>query len=310
MTLPTKSPRRARARTTGRSRRRSPDLRPEVLEGRTLLAFDALLTLIDVAGNPLPAVVVQSYSFHSGNSFTPGSTVGTAAKPSFGPLNLTINQSIADAALVADLTSGARLKSATLTVPQGALGNGATAPSLEIDLSKVVVTSYNLQGDGNGPPTVALGLTYGAIQVTADPTIPGGSPGAKITGGYDAETNLPNGSDAIVLPQPASTPVVGLTLGGTAGELPVLDYTFGLTHPAGGKATDSALTLTADASTADPGFLVNLAAGKHIPSAVIHANRQLTSATQREVQTITLTDVVVTQYSTARNLGVAVHRVG
>jgi len=266
------------------------------------------LAFVD-AGVTEAELPVLSYSWGATIPTTQGSTGigGGAAVASLGDFTLTLAPTSAEPGLWGHLAVGTHLNSATIHVRQP-LG-GLETEYLTYTLTDVTITSFSTSDDGSAAPQDSIQLTFGQVAESYRPINPDGSLGAANTAQYDQATASSSGAGSLATTA-SGTPAVGLTFvdaGVTESELPVESYSWGTTNPislgstgTGGGATipsvrDFALALAP--SSAEPGLWGNLAADTDLDSATIHV-RQSLGGLETEYVTYTLTDVMITSFST------------
>jgi type VI secretion system secreted protein Hcp len=100
--------------------------------------------------------------------------------------------SSASPVLMSYMSSGKRIKSATLVCRQTA--GPSSKIVLTIELTDVYVSSYQVAGhggEGGAVPQDQFTLNYGKIEIRYSGNKPDGSPGKSTTGSWDLRTNEP-----------------------------------------------------------------------------------------------------------------------
>jgi len=280
----------------------------EVLEDRTLLST-ALGVTFDEGSGPLPELPLLSYSWGASNSSKLGSTGtgGGEGKTSLQNFTLTLAPTSAEPGLWGHLAAGKHLNSATIHVRKASAD--LETEYVTYTLTNVFITSFSTSEGGGDVPTDTIHLIFGRVTESYRPINPDGSVGAANTAQYDQVTATSDGAGSLATTA-LGTPAVGLAFvdaGVTESELPILSYSWsatilttqGSTGSGSGTAIPSVqnFTLTLAPTSAEPGLWGHLAAGTHLNSATIHV-RQPVGGLETEYLTYTLTDVLITSFST------------
>jgi type VI secretion system secreted protein Hcp len=130
---------------------------------------------------------VESFSWGEQQTGTGGGGAGGGAgKTVPEPLNVTAVTSKASPQLLLACASGQHLKSAVLTGRKAGKGQ---QEFLTFSLTDVLVRSYHVAGDTDGPPRDNVALTFARIQVEYKEQKADGSLGPSTKAGWDFKTN-------------------------------------------------------------------------------------------------------------------------
>jgi type VI secretion system secreted protein Hcp len=132
-------------------------------------------------------IQLLSFAWGASNSGTASSTGGAGAgKVSFSDFTFTAKTSQASPLLMLNTATGKRLKTGLITV---ARKNRGGQEFIKIELTDVLVTSYQ-QGAGNGSvPLDSASLAFSKITFSFSPQRPDGSLGPAVTATWDLRAN-------------------------------------------------------------------------------------------------------------------------
>lgn len=133
---------------------------------------------------------IQLLAFSWGVS-NPGSASSSggagAGKANFSDFNFTAHTSKASPLLMLNTATGKHLKSATLTGSRRV--RGGSQDFLKIELTEVLITSYQQGASGGELPTDSSSLRFGKIKYTFESQSPNGTPGTTTSATWDIISN-------------------------------------------------------------------------------------------------------------------------
>jgi type VI secretion system secreted protein Hcp len=151
------------------------------------------LKLDGVAGDSTDAkhkgeIQLLSFSWGASNPSSIGSATGGAGagKVSLSDFSFTAKSSKASPLLFLNAATGRRLKTGLITVAHRNRGGQAY---IKIELTDVLVSSYEQGAGGGSAPVDAASLRFAKIAYSFYPQAPDGSLGTPVTGGWDLTTN-------------------------------------------------------------------------------------------------------------------------
>lgn len=156
-------------------------------------ASDYLLEIdgIDGESTTVPkAIELQSWSWGETNSAGHGGGGGLGAgKVNMQDFHFTMSSSKASPKLMLAVASGQHIKQVVLTARKAG-GEGQQQPFLTITLSDVLVSSYQVSGNGSDPvPTDEITINFSKIEFSYRAQKPDGSLDAPVTTGWDLAQN-------------------------------------------------------------------------------------------------------------------------
>jgi hypothetical protein len=117
---------------------------------------------------------------------------------------------------------------------------------------------------------------------------------------YNQATATSVSAGSLAAPTPPSPPPVGLRLGSSNNELPVVSYAWRASRPGTGTPDLRDFIVTLAPGSVEPGVWGALAAGTHLDSATIRV-RRMSQGNLDEYRTYTVQDVTVSSFSTGED---------